>query len=291
MAQIIRDPRVQDNIHEVDVSAHGWADRVRSLYEDGALVLLKGKRLDLDYAGLNALDFDIQGPEPLLRKIKKFEEGAILAIDPDSLSEVGRLVFEQVFAADRGRLRWFQEQVRSGDAQIATLYEAIFPTYRDFRRTYTWRFTQTLFENLHWDNFHKTERFHQVRIFCNIDRRPRLWRTSHSIELFAGEIYASHNLRQWAEHPADTLNVGVNNKVLGGMQGACLEGLPKHHIAFEQGDIWLAETRIVAHQIYWGQRAIASMFYVDPESMDAPSKAFDARIAALHARHGEAVPA
>jgi hypothetical protein len=285
MPQIIKDPLVEDNIRDIDTSDPEWAADARRLYEDGCLIILRGKRLDLDYAALNALDFDIEGPKELLRKIKKYEDQTILSLDPDALSDVGRLVFEQVFQADRGRLRYFQDQVRSGDDQIIEIYRTIFPNYREYKSTFTWRFTETLYENLHWDNFATEDDFHQVRVFCNVDRRPRLWRTSHNIERYADEIYKSWRLDQWADQGADRLTFVINNKVLGGMENRCLERLPKHHIAFEQGDIWLAETRLVSHQIYAGQRAIASMFYIDPASMDDPSKSFGARMASLHTRH------
>ena len=59
----------------------------------------------------------------------------------------------------------------------------------------------------------------------------------------------------------------------------------RHLVEFEQGDVWLAETRLNAHQIYAGHRLIATDFYVEPESMYQPEQRFEARVARLHANH------
>ena len=68
------------------------------------------------------------------------------------------------------------------------------------------------------------------------------------------------------------------------MNTPCLDRLPKNHIAFEQGELWLCETRLVSHQIYHGEKAFAAMYFSTPESMDRPDLLFDARVEQLHQR-------
>lgn len=289
MTQIIRDPLIADNIHEVDVTAEGGLERARTLYEQGDLVLVRGRRLDLDYAFLNSLDFDFEAPEAIRRRVKKYADKKILALTPTSTDPMDVLVFQNVFSGDAGRLAHFQEQVVSGNRQIEAIYHEIFPRYTDFRQVFTWRFTDTNFENLHWDNFHIDQEFHQVRVFVNIDRAQRIWRTSHRFDAFADKVYDKEGLGRFAGRSGDDLVIHVNNEVLGGMTTPCLDRLPKHHIAFEQGDIWLAETRLVSHQIYHGRKAIATMFFVNPETMDRPELVFDERVRALHQSRGASV--
>jgi hypothetical protein len=142
---------------------------------------------------------------------------------------------------------------------------------------------------LHWDNFAIPESFQQVRIFTNISSSPRLWRTSHAVDDYASSIYQERRLERLAEKSGDALNFFINNKVLGGMKKPCLDRLPKHHIAFDQGDVWLCETRIVAHQIYHGEKAFAAMYFSDPQTMDRPALSFDERIRRLHERERSAV--
>jgi hypothetical protein len=286
MATIIRDPLVADHIVELDAQSEEDCAEVRRRYEEGNLLLLRGVRFDLDFKFLNSLDFDVDGPPDILRKLKKYGGEKIIALDPAKLSGgVDEFVFRTVFDADEGKLSYFQEQARSGDKQSDALYARLFPDYVTTRRVYTWRFTSTKYENLHWDNFGIPEPFHQVRIFTNIASSPRLWRTSHRVDHFADTIYEEHDLARFAGKIGDELNFFVNNSVLGGMKTPCLDRLPKHHIAFEQGDVWLCETRIVAHQIYHGEKAFAAMYFSDPASMDRPELGFEARIERLHQRH------
>jgi hypothetical protein len=285
VATIIRDPLVADYIVERDVQSAEDRAEIRRLYEDGHLVLLRGARFDLDYAFLDSLDFDVEGPPELMRKLKKYGGDKVLALTPDSPNSLDKFVYQSVFGCDPGKLSYFQEQVRSGDAQSDALYAKLFPRYVPTRTVYTWRFTSTTFENLHWDNFGIEELFHQVRIFTNIASSPRIWRTSHRIDDFASSIYDQYNLGQLAGRMGDDLNRFVNKAVLGGMKTPCLDRLPKHHIAFEQGDVWICETRIVAHQIYHGEKAFAAMYFSDPQTMDRPELTFDARIAGLHESH------
>ncbi len=283
MAVIVRNPAVDDHIREVAVDTDDGVSRARKFYEDGDIVLLKSVRLNLDYEFLNKLDFDCDGPPEVLRKVKKFTDRKVLDLDPLSGNEIDKFVYEQVFRSDPGQLRAFKEQVQSGNAQIEAIYRRLFPRYRTTKQVNTWRFTTTLFENLHWDNFHSEDDFHQVRIFANIDAAPRIWRVSHKIDAFARRAYAAKKLGVWRDATPDQFNFRVNNNILGGMERRLMDGLDLHHIAFEQGDVWLAETRIASHQIYAGRKAIASMFYVDPSTMDEPEKRFNRRIERLHA--------
>jgi hypothetical protein len=285
VATIIRDPLVADHILELDVESEADGAEVWRRYEEGNLVLLRGIRFDLDYRFLNSLNFDVDGPPEFLRKMKKYGGERIVALAPSNSSPLDQFVFKTVFDGDAGKLAYFQEQVKSGDTQSDALYARIFPSYETTRRVYTWRFTSTKFENLHWDNFGIPEPFQQVRIFTNIAASPRLWRTSHAIDEFAASIYDQRDLGKFAGKTGDDLNFFINNSVLGGMNTPCLDRLPKHHIAFEQGEVWLCETRIVAHQIYHGEKAFAAMYFSEPASMDRPELAFDARIARLHENH------
>jgi hypothetical protein len=288
VATIIRDPLVADHIIELGIESDAACAEVRRHYEEGNLVLLRGARFDLDFGFLSSLNFDVEGPPEIMRKLKKYGGERILTLDPSSSGALDQFVFRTIFAGDTGKLAHFQDQVRSGDAQSDAFYAKLFPNYVNTRAVYTWRFTSTKFENLHWDNFGIPEPFQQVRIFTNIASSPRLWRTSHRIEDFAASIYRDAKLNQFAGKIGDELNYFINNSVLGGMNTPCLDRLPKHHIAFEQGDVWLCETRIVAHQIYHGEKAFAAMYFSEPESMDRPELAFDARIARLHESHGSA---
>lgn len=291
MATIIRDPLVEDYLVEMDVGTSADIDAVRSNYERGKLILLRGVRYDIDFAFLNSINFDVDAPAEIKRKMKKFGGDKIAAMDPSSTAPLDRFVFGNVFKSDTGLLAYYKSQVNSCNAQADKLYNTIFPRYEAYRTMHSWRFTQTMYENLHWDNFGVDEVFQQVRIFTNISRSPRLWRVSHRITDYVASVYDRLNLSAFADRSGDDLNRFLNNVPLGGMKAPCLDRLPKHHIAFEQGEIWLCETRLVSHQIYHGERAFAAMYYSDPASMDNPALGFDHRISQLHAARRETASA
>jgi hypothetical protein len=284
MARVVRDPLVADYIVERDVKSDADVAEIRRLYEEGYLVLLRGVRFDLDYAFLNAIDFDVAGPTDILHKVKKYQGNKFLALSPKSTGPVETFIFQNIFGSDSGKLTYFQEQVRSGNSQSDALYARIFPRYVATRTVHTWRLTETMFENLHWDVFGIPEPFHQVRIFTNLSKSPRLWRVSDHVDDFAERIYDDRGLSRFVGANADDLVRFVNNEVLAG-KTPCLDRQPKHHIAFEQADVWICETRLLAHQIYHGERAFAAMYFSEVEAMDRPELAFEARIGRLHERH------
>jgi hypothetical protein len=284
MARVVRDPLVADYIVEREIKSAADVAEVRRLYEEGYLVLLRGARFDLDYEFLNTLDFDVPGPPEILHKVKKYPGHKFLALSPKSSGAIETFVFQNIFGSDAGKLAHFQEQVRAGNTQSDALYAKIFPNYVATRTVHTWRLTETMYENLHWDVFGIPEPFHQVRIFTNLSSSPRLWRLSHHVDDFAEGIYDERGLSRFAGANADDLVRFINNEVLAG-KTPCLDHQPKHHMAFEQGDVWICETRLLAHQIYHGERAFAAMYFSEVEKMDRPELAFEARIAQLHERH------
>jgi hypothetical protein len=285
MARIVRDPLVADYIVEREIDSDTNVAEVRRLYEEGYLILLRGVHFELDYTFLNTIDFDVPGPPDVLHKIKKYTGQKFLAMKPKSTGVVESFIFQNVFGSDAGKLAYFQEQVRSGNAQSDALYAKLFPKYVATRTVHTWRLTETMFENLHWDVFGIPESFHQVRIFTNLSSSPRLWRVSHHVDDFAESIYDERGLSQFAGTKGDDLVRFINNEVLAG-KTPCMDHQPKHHIAFEQADVWICETRLLAHQIYHGHRAFATMYFSELEAMDRRELAFEARIERLHQRHG-----
>ncbi|QIK78076.1 hypothetical protein G7077_03260 [Sphingomonas piscis] len=283
MAKIVRDPLVADYIVEHDVKTEADCSEVRRLYEEGCLVLLRDVRFDLDYPFLNSLNFDVEGPADIMQRVKKYGGHKILALTPKNTGPLDQFVFQNVFGSDAGKLSYFQEQVRSGNAQSDALYARLFPNYVSTRAMYTWRFTETMYEDLHWDVFGIEEHFHQVRIFSNLAASPRLWRVSHRSDEFAERVYRDAELRRFAGSNGDDLLRAMNKSALYS-KTPCLDRQPKHHIAFAQGDVWVCETRIVAHQIYHGERAFAAMYFSEATTMDRPELAFEARIKRVHDR-------
>ena len=288
MPTIVRNPEVEDNIVEATLRTEADVANVRRLYEDGKLVYLSDTRFDVDYDFLNSLDFDVDGPAEHMKAIKKFGGKKIAAIKPGAITdEFLQFVYDKVFLADEGRLKKYKAEVKRGNEQSEAIIRKVFPTYEFTKIMPTWRFTRTMFENLHWDNFKiEDHKFQQVRVFTNMAPTPRIWRTHDSFLTYCERHYEEHGLARFAGQNADRMVRHINNNVIGGQAKAPLDNLPKTHIAWEQGDVWLAETRVVSHQIYIGEKAFASMNFANPETMERPEQLFDHRVERLHKQMG-----
>ena len=282
MTKLIKNPAIPDPVVEVSLSSANAETEVRRLYEEGNLIILRDFRLDLDYKFLAGISLDVDGPPEYRRRLKKFPMDKIKNLEPSTKDSFQRFLIDVVFGGDIGRLNCFREQATSGDRQVYELYRRLFPRYEEYKAVYSWRFTETMYENLHWDNIDTSDDFQQVRVFANLDDRPRLWCISERIDSFAARTYEELGLAQFSRETPDRFAFALNNQILGGMERTCLDPMKRHHLAFAPGEVWLCESRLLSHQIYSGYRASAAMFYVKPESMDDPELRFHARILRLH---------
>jgi hypothetical protein len=74
----------------------------------------------------------------------------------------------------------------------------------------------------------------------------------------------------------------ITGSVLGGTVNTWMDNLPRHRIAFDPGEVWLGESRLLSHQIYYGEAAMVYMWFVNAASMANPANRFNARVDAVH---------
>jgi hypothetical protein len=58
-----------------------------------------------------------------------------------------------------------------------------------------------------------------------------------------------------------------------------------HHWSFQRGDVWLVDSRIVPHQVYFGRRMVSFYCECDSDSMQSPEKHVKYRLQAIHDDH------
>jgi hypothetical protein len=142
--------------------------------------------------------------------------------------------------------------------------------------------TRTLFENLHWDNHSIDDDFHQARIFANLDTRPRVWNIGDTFTGWMSKFYAEHDLGRFAGKDPNLLIDYVTGEVFGGTQNKWMDKQPRHKIAFDPGEVWLGESRMISHQIVYGESAMVYMWFVAVSSMSNPANRFNERVEAMH---------
>ena len=282
MARIDISPRVTNYLEQMD-----WRDAAADMpafcaqltdsYESGKLILLRNAPLEIDYDLLNQVSLSTG------RRFKKITDKFFL-LPRLYQPKVARELWS-AFGIDARFFLTVRKEVTSVSTQVRQLGRTLFPHYRFLEWDVSWRFTPTGPEALHIDSFGSNENFQYVRIFINIDHEPRLWNASHRLEELAARHYDSDHLEELRGLSGNEFCRRLNVIAFGGMERAGADGQDRHVIEFEQGDVWLCDSRVVSHQIVRGRRLVASHFKIAPESMLDPARSIDARVQRLHERY------
>ncbi|MFM7438075.1 MAG: hypothetical protein ACKO2V_05650, partial [Snowella sp.] len=184
MTFIIKNPRVSDYFLEVSYrDAITSKSGIAPIYESGKFILLRDYKFEIDYDFLNSISLaEAQNflEEKDAARIQKLSYNYILSLTPNKpKNRIQEAIFKQAFKGNKKNFLYFQKQVKQGHEQLLQLFNKLFPKYQYFDLSGTWRFTPTLFENLHLDNFPGMDDRHQARIFINIDKNPRLMPIIH----------------------------------------------------------------------------------------------------------------
>ena len=292
MAQIDHHPDVENYIHEMTLSEIEVRGGIADIFEEGRMILLKDYRLDFDFGALEALQKSTEKVEDarVRKSLKKLQAPSFFEGEPWE-TEGSRLVFKEpvrqaIFdVLCKGNREVFDRAalaLKSAHDEVVRIFKICFPDYDPFRFIPSVRLTRTLFENLHWDNHSIDDDFHQARIFANLDSRPRIWHTSFRFPEMMQRLYKEHRLERFAGKDPNLMLDYINGDVLGGTRNTWMEGLPKHRIAFDPGEVWLGESRLISHQIFYGESAMVYMWFVRTANMYSSDNRFNQRIEALH---------
>ena len=292
MALIERHPEVADYFVElslVEIEARGG---IADLFEEGRLIVVKDYRLDFDFDGLAALAKSTASIEDagVRRKVKKltapyFFKGKIPQASKTGLifaDPVRQAIFDVLCRGDRETFERAAKALRYAHDEAVRIFEICFPHYEAFRFIPSIRLTRTLFENLHWDNHSILDDFHQARVFANLDSRPRIWSLSHGFIDWVRNNYHQYDLGRFAGRDPNEMLDFITSSVLGGTLNTWMDKLPRHRVAFDPGEVWLGESRLISHQIYYGEAAMVYMWFVNSSSMADPDNRFNARVEAVH---------
>lgn len=297
MAIIERNPALIDPFVELTLSEVSDRRGVADIFESGRLIVLKDYRLDFDFNALSALRKSTERIEDgdLRKKLKKltaphFFEGEKPIVRRGRLSfadPVRQAVYDVLCRGDRELFERAARVLKGSHDELTRLFEICFPDYETFRFIPSVRLTRTLFENLHWDNHSIDDDFHQARIFANLDVRPRLWSVGRGFSDWVREFYLEHDLGRFAGKDPNLMIAYITGEVLGGTRNSWMDREPRHRIAFDPGEVWLGESRLISHQIYYGEAAMVYMWFVDPASMFDPSNRFNEQVERIHREMNE----
>lgn len=292
MALIERHPDVEDYFLEMSLSDITSRGGIADLFEEGHLILIKDYRLDFDFDVMSRLAKSTgQVEDPAVRRALKKLEAPYFFTGELPVEKGGRLIFpdpvrQAVFDVlcngDKILFERAAKALRHAHESALKIFELAFPQYEPFRLVASVRLTQTMFENLHWDDHSIDDDFHQARVFSNLDSRPRVWHLSHRLPRYMELVYDEHDLGRFAGKDPNLMLRYFHADVLGGMHEKWKDTLPRHRIAFDPGEIWLGESRLISHQIYYGEAAMVYMWFMRQSSMANPANRFNLRVEEVH---------
>lgn len=266
MAKFFKNPELTDYFVEVpEVRIDTRIDEVPSIveaYEAGRVVYFPNLKFDIDF------EFWENVPTDKYPELKKISSLALL--DPNAADEIlNRHLFraaipKELADAIRPQLRHFYDQA-------LPIYEKLFAGYQFTIRRATWRLNTLYNEDLHVDTYAQEFTDHFARMFVNLDTQPRIWQTGFTID--------EMQKRFGAKVSTETLRSGTRgqvwkelNRAVFGPQHVWWDNQPRHVVYFDPGDVWIVDSRQVAHQIFYGRRAVSVDFFVDMKTMLNPEK-------------------
>lgn len=283
MARIELSPNVDNYFEKMD-----WRESQDNLpafrktliahYESGKVIVLENTPFRIDYDLLNQVTI------PEGRRFKKLTDRFFL--QPKLYRPADAQAFLATFGVNPAFYFKVRREVQSVNAQVREFGKTLFSSYEFLEWDVSWRFTQTGPEDLHLDSFGNNEDFQYVRIFINIDQKPRIWNVSHRLDELAKRYYGSGHLEKLRDRSGNEFCHALNLLAFGGMERAGQDGHDRHVVELEQGDVWLCDSRVVSHQIVSGQRLVASHFKVDTSSMMDPNAGINAKVRHLHELYG-----
>ena len=266
MATIFKNPDLQDYFLEVTgLTANTPLNEIESFddaYEAGKVIYFPNLKFDIDFDFWDNLPTDAY---PTLKKMSSLASADPTVPDGILDRHLARAgVTPELDAAIRPQLQRFY-------AKAVPIYERLFGGYDFTVRRATWRLNTIHNEDMHIDTYKEEFEPHFARMFINLDRQPRMWQTSFTID----EIMANFGKNV----PKEILRTGSRaqiwkeiNKAAFGPSHVWWDNQPRHVIYFDPGDVWIVDSRQVSHQIFYGRRAVSIDFFVDPKTMKDPSK-------------------
>jgi hypothetical protein len=251
------------------------SDKYRGLKKLGSIATADSK------VGDGFLDkFLSRLPSDKYRGLKKLAS----IVMPDSKVRDDLLDSGLAYAAlPAGLEKQLRAQIRHLFDQAIPIYERLFGHYKFVRRHAVWRLMEIHSENLHVDTYREEHPDHFARLFINLDVQPRIWQTSYTIEeifeRYVGRLppevmQSGTGKTVWEELNKAAFGAKNKKNVFEANSRTWWDRQPRHVAYFEPGAVWAVDSRQVAHQIFYGRRAVSIDFTVDPASMQQPQKQY-----------------
>lgn len=253
--------------------------RIREHYERGDLVILADVRIDADFDCIASAEptggADVRRQKFVFRKNVRGK--------PVNRRSIWRRFFGERLETEPEACSTIQTAVATVDRQIDALVRRIFHRHCFTTDFTAWKFLKIDGENLHIDNLPNLNSSTQVRLFANVDNKPRSWSVGRHWRHYAKRHFEPARLHEVLDD-ATAFNGRLNHSAFGPSWSSCDE--PRHHVEFEPGEVWLINSAIVAHQVRGGSRLCSANYEYPYRQCIEREETLPAMIRKLAARHG-----
>ncbi len=257
MAKIFKNPHLIDYfVVDKGVDNNNYRSFVKE-YEDGKVIYFPNLRPDINFEFWSSIDTD---KYPNLKKLS-----VILKDFPEFKNNSEKAISGLNLESDL-KSKIINNINKIFDS-ILPAYCGIFKEYKFVKCKTVWRLNVTNNENMHIDSYKEKNPYHFARMFINLDNQPRIWKTSltfkqifemRSIDFTNDELINTKDTKFWNE---------IAVKTFGNSPAEWWDNYPRHVIYFDPGDVWTVDSRQIAHQIFYGRRALSIDFFVEKEDM------------------------
>lgn len=265
MPQLFLNPNLPDYfLSAPEVTSAANARSYVDEYEDAKVILFPNLHAAIDHDFWAKIETD-KYPE-----LKKF--GPILMAEYDSAEQrrqhrkqlVERGVDEPIADA-------LCDQIQAIYDRLIPAYRAIFSDYEFDRHKVMWRLNVIRAENMHIDTYKTENEQHFARMFVNLDNQPRIWHTSWRVQDMVRKAVGTISPKELEALSRGEVWSRLNASFFGKNSREWWDDQPRHIAFFNPGDVWVVDSRQVAHQIFYGRRALSLDFSVPKRLMKNPS--------------------
>jgi hypothetical protein len=232
-------------------------------FEAAKVVTFPNLRADVDHDFWARLD---TRQYPALRKF-----GGLVQDDNNLTVKLHRESLRQRGVED-GLVNAICDQFQAIYAALLPVYCAVFADYAFEKKKVVWRLNTVMNENMHLDVYDEERPHHFARMFINLDTQPRIWQTSWTIDDLVEQLKGRIPDTVIREKSRADLWKELSFALFGPSPEEWWDSQPRHVAYFDPGDVWIVDSRQVAHQILYGRRALSIDFSVARESMRDPSR-------------------
>ena len=277
MAELFVNPNLPDYFMSAsEVTSASTARSYVPEFEAARVVTFPNLKAEVDHGFWAKLD-TLKYPE--LRKL-----GGLVQDDNNLTVKLHRESLRQRGVEER-LVNELCEQFQAIYDAVLPVYRAVFAGYTFQKRKVVWRLNTTMNENMHLDVYADEVAEHFARMFINLDNQPRIWQTSWTIDDLMVRLEGKISEGAIREKSRADLWKELSFALFGSSPQEWWDDQPRHVAYFEPGDVWIVDSRQVAHQIFYGRRALSIDFSVAPESMDDPSRHYLAFVDRFRAKN------